>query len=109
MNVMSPDDLERSINIEKGDNIIGMDNNYVLVVKNESEGKLLIKFNGRRLTRAGMEMLSLVKGEKDNQELCMFVGNKIKQAGAAQVTINKVVNRKEDGRVEYLIAPEYTF
>lgn len=109
MGVMSPDDLERNVNLDKGDNIIGMDHDYILIAKNESEGKILVKFNGRRLTRAGVEMESLVKDKKENQELYKFVAEKLKKAGACQVTIHKVVARKGQGQVEYLLNPEHTY
>lgn len=109
MGVMSPDDLERSVNLDKGDNIIGMDHEHILIVKNESEGKILVKFNGRRLTRAGVEMESLVKDKKENLELYKFVAEKLKKVGASQVTIHKVVARKGQGQVEYLLNPEHTY
>lgn len=109
MGVMSPDDLERSVNLDKGDNIIGMDHDHILIAKNESEGKILVKFNGRRLTRAGVEMESLVKDKKENLELYKFVAEKLKKAGASQVTIHKVVARNGQGQVEYLLNPEHTY
>lgn len=109
MGVMSPDDLERSVNLDKGDNIIGMDNDHILVVKNESVGKILVKFNGRRLTRAGVEMESLVKDKKENLELYKFVAEKLKKAGASQVSIHKVVARKGQGQIEYLLNPEHIY
>lgn len=109
MGVMLPDDLERNVNLDKGDNIIGMDHDHILIAKNESEGKILVKFNGRRLTRAGVEMESLVKDKKENQELYKFVAEKLKKAGASQVTIHKVVARKGQGHVEYLLNPEHTY
>ncbi|MBO5632771.1 MAG: hypothetical protein J5965_27265, partial [Aeriscardovia sp.] len=64
---------------------------------------------GRRLTRAGMEMLSLVKDNIGNEELCRFVGEKMKKAGIAQVTLHKVVNKKGKGQVEYLLTPENSY
>lgn len=109
MGVMSPDDLERSINIKKGDNIIGMNNDYIIVVKKEDEGNIVAKFNGRRLTRAGIEMLSLVKDSKKNLDLFKFVGEKIKTNGATQVSVHRVVSRKGNGQVEYLLSPEHTY
>ena len=109
MGVMSPDDLERSVSLNKGDNIIGMDHEHILIAKNESEGKILVKFKGRRLTKAGEEMENLVKDKKDNLELYKFVAEKLKKAGASQVSIHKVVARKGQGQVEYLIEPDYKF
>ena len=109
MGVMSPDDLERSVSLNKGDNIIGMDHEHILIPKNESEGKILVKFKGRRLTKAGEEMENLVKDKKDNLELYKFVAEKLKKAGASQVSIHKVVARKGQGQVEYLIEPDYKF
>ncbi len=109
MGVMSPDDLERSVSLNKGDNIIGRDPEHILIAKNESEGKILVKFKGRRLTKAGEEMENLVKDKKDNLELYKFVAEKLKKAGASQVSIHKVVARKGQGQVEYLIEPDYKF
>lgn len=109
MGVMSPDDLERSVSLDEGDNIIGMDREHILIAKNESEGKILVKFKGRRLTRAGVEMESLVKDKKDNIDLYRYVAEKLKNAGASQVNIHKVVARKGQGQVKYLIEPDYKF
>ena len=106
--LMTPDELTHTRSIPIGNCVAPVNNRYLYSIENTNEQVIKVDFQVRRLTRAGVELLSLIDN-KDYFETYDFIGKKFKSAGILKVELHKILIMDSNNKVTYSRNIEKTY
>lgn len=109
LGILLAEDLTYTVKVRPNKReILPLDNNYILMLNSNNSNEISIKFNVRKMTKVGMELLPLIDIQ-NNFDLYDYVAKKVKSAGVTSVSLHKLISASEDGTFTYVPLPEKVY
>lgn len=107
LRLLSPEDLKRQVHITDKENVIDVTFTHAFKVVSPTGQPQQLQFEGRRLTQAGRELLSLVE-KKENSVLLKYMIKKFRSV-VPQMSVHRISEWIEDGSFKYYVEPDSNY